>query len=92
VALVQSTRAKQQQLLSQPPAVELRQFQVLEQGWQSGFSAGRLGGSTQEFVIAAEGVFRDLDFRHGAQAPWGPQALVIAQGAMTDLTAAELTA
>jgi hypothetical protein len=32
VALVQSTRAKQQQLLSQPPAEELRQFQVLEQG------------------------------------------------------------
>jgi hypothetical protein len=37
-------------------------------------------------------VFRDLKFRHGRQAPWGPQAVVIAQGGEVQLTATELTA
>jgi hypothetical protein len=37
-------------------------------------------------------VFRDLEFRHGREAPWGPQAVVIAQGAEAQLTATELTA
>ena len=55
-------------------------------------SAGRRGGSAQEFVIAAEGVFRDVDLWHGHQAPWGPQAVVITQDAEVQLTAAALTA
>ena len=37
-------------------------------------------------------MFRDVELRHGCQAPWGPQAVVIAQGAEGQLTAAELTA
>ena len=32
-------------------------------------SAGLLGGSNQEFVIAAEGVFGDVELWHGGQAP-----------------------
>jgi hypothetical protein len=36
-------------------------------------------------------VFRDLDLWHGHQAPWGPQAVVITQGADGQCTAAELT-
>lgn len=37
-------------------------------------------------------MFRDLELGHGRQAPWGPQAVVITQGAEAELTAAELTA
>jgi hypothetical protein len=54
-------------------------------------SAGLLGGSNQEFVIAAEGVFGDVELGHGGQAPGGPQAVVIAQGREVQLTAAELS-
>jgi hypothetical protein len=55
-------------------------------------SAGLLGGSNQEFVIAAEGVFGVVELGHGRQAPGGPQAVVIAQGGEVQLNAAELTA
>ena len=37
-------------------------------------------------------MFRDLEFRHGREAPWRPQAVVIAQGTEAQLTAAELSA
>jgi len=37
-------------------------------------------------------VFRDLELGHGCKLPWGPQAVVIAQGAEAELTAAELSA
>jgi hypothetical protein len=37
-------------------------------------------------------VFGDVELGHGRQAPWGPQAVVITQGAEAQLTAAELTA
>ena len=37
-------------------------------------------------------MFRDVELGHGRQAPWGPQAVVITQGAEGQLTAAELTA
>jgi hypothetical protein len=36
-------------------------------------------------------VFGDVELGHGHQAPWGPQAVVITQGAEVQLTAAELT-
>ena len=36
-------------------------------------------------------MFRDLEFRHGRQAPWGPQAVVITQGGEAQLAASELT-
>lgn len=36
-----------------PLAAELRQFQLFEQGWQSGLQRWPAGASTQEFVIAA---------------------------------------
>jgi len=52
-------------------------------------SAGRLGGSTQEFVIAPEGVFRDVELGQGRKPPWGSPAVVIAQGAEAQLTAAQ---
>jgi hypothetical protein len=55
-------------------------------------SAGLLGGSNQEFVIAAEGVFGVVELGHGHQAPGGPQAVVIVQGGEVQLNAAELTA
>jgi hypothetical protein len=54
-------------------------------------SAGRLGGSAQEFVIAAQLVFRDLELGQGRKAPRRPQAVVITQGAEADLAFAELT-
>ena len=37
-------------------------------------------------------MFRDVELGHGRQAPWGPQAVVIAQGTEAQLTAAELSA
>ena len=37
-------------------------------------------------------MFRDVELGHGRQAPWGPQAVVIAQGTEAQLIAAELTA
>ena len=37
-------------------------------------------------------MFRDLEFGHGRQAPWGPQTVVITQGAEADVAVAELTA
>jgi len=37
-------------------------------------------------------VFRDVELGHGRQAPWGPQAVVIAQRAEADVALAELTA
>jgi hypothetical protein len=55
-------------------------------------SAGRLGGFTQEFVIAAEGVFRNFELGHGRKPRWGPQAVVITQGAEADVAVAELSA
>ena len=36
-------------------------------------------------------MFRDVELGHGHQAPWGPQAVVITQGADGQFTAAELT-
>ena len=36
-------------------------------------------------------MFRDVELGHGREAPWGPQAVVIAQGTEAQLTAAELT-
>ena len=37
-------------------------------------------------------MFRDVELGHGRQAPWGPQAVVIAQRAEADVALAELTA
>jgi hypothetical protein len=37
-------------------------------------------------------VFRDVELWHGHQAPWGPQAVVLAQVGEVQLTAAELSA
>lgn len=37
-------------------------------------------------------MFRDVELGHGHQTPWGPQAVVIAQGTEGQLTAAELSA
>jgi hypothetical protein len=53
-------------------------------------STGRLGGSTQEFVIAAQLVFRDLELGQGRQTPWWPQAVVLAQSRQGQFAAAEL--
>jgi hypothetical protein len=36
-------------------------------------------------------VFGDVELGHGHQAPWGPQAVVITQGAEADVAVAELT-
>ena len=37
-------------------------------------------------------MFRDVELGHGRQAPWGPQAVVITQGAEADVAVAELSA
>jgi hypothetical protein len=36
-------------------------------------------------------VFGDVELGHGHQHPWGPQAVVITQGAEADVALAELT-
>jgi hypothetical protein len=53
-----------------PLAAELRQFQLLEKGWQGFSSAGRLGSSTQKFLIAAQLVFRNVELRQACKATW----------------------
>lgn len=53
--------------------------------------AGLLGGSTQEFVMAAQLVFGDVELGKGRQTPRGPQAVVAAQAIETHLAAAQLT-
>jgi len=57
-------------------------------GWL-GVPGGRV---PQKFVIAEEGVFRDQEFGGHAQAPWGAQAVLIAQGGEVQITVAELVA